>query len=408
MKKILFVTYGGGHVDIVIQLVKEIEKTSNIKYSILALTTARKVLDNVGIESKSCKDYIEEAGYLNAIEIGKELANDFWSPSLSVSYEETVSYLGVSMVDLISCKGNQGAFNLYEEQGRSVFCPVDFLTKVLDVEKPDVVVTTCYVRMEKAAVLAAKNIDGVKSVLIDDLLGSAVLGENIFAEGLIAHLSQLPDKICVLNEAVKNLISNAGVPKKNIFITGQPVFSSWLERYNNISISPSLEETVASYDRVVTYITTGCKDIFKKHVSKIISESKEQINWMWVIKLHPSISLEEYKDVFPNSPINIKVYGNSDILEICKISDVLVLHSSTVGLASLFFNIPLIIMNDDKIELQGMPYVKTGAGVQVRSHESLVSAIDDRLSSKNKSKPISPLFFNTPNAASNIISVLGE
>ena len=57
MPKILFVTYGGGHVNMVIPVVKEVEK-EGFTFTVLGLTTAGKSLEDAGLRYKTFKDYV--------------------------------------------------------------------------------------------------------------------------------------------------------------------------------------------------------------------------------------------------------------------------------------------------------------------------------------------------------------
>ena len=107
--RLLFVTYGGGHIDIVVRLLPWLDRLEDVEVRILALTTAAPRLEQTEWKFKRCIDYLPLSGYEKAMEIGRELSQNLvgvtsggkWDDSLGISFEETCAYLGVSMVDLI-------------------------------------------------------------------------------------------------------------------------------------------------------------------------------------------------------------------------------------------------------------------------------------------------------------------
>ncbi len=56
IKKLFFVSYGGGHIKLLLPVIKKLQK-QNYELTILGLTTAISILDSEKIPYKSYKDY---------------------------------------------------------------------------------------------------------------------------------------------------------------------------------------------------------------------------------------------------------------------------------------------------------------------------------------------------------------
>src|SRR5438128_1956084 len=97
-KRILFVTYGGGHVNMILPIIRELASYPKIDIQVLGLTTASHTLAHANIPQFGFKKLIKPADE-RALKKGVILAKDIDHNS-NVDYEETVAYLGLSYVDL--------------------------------------------------------------------------------------------------------------------------------------------------------------------------------------------------------------------------------------------------------------------------------------------------------------------
>ena len=207
MKKILFVTYGGVHVNIVKYLAPVLAEEFEIE--ILALTMAPQVFDRMGVKYKRTLDYLslftEEKEKI--CEYGKRLAEKEYNPESGIQYEECVSYLGFGFWDLVhTLDSEKEAYARFEEKGRKAFCPINVMKRILEFERPNMVIVTCDVRMEKAAGIAA------------NIMEIPVLNVHYLPE--LAPLPYEAD-VCVMNEYARKYISDHNiVPEKRVHVTG--------------------------------------------------------------------------------------------------------------------------------------------------------------------------------------------
>jgi hypothetical protein len=210
-KRILFVTYGGGHAKIILPLVREAHLLGYETLT-LALTTARKFLEKEGIRCMNYSDLTEQIT-AETQAFGCQLAREITVDAYS--REETIAYLGLSFADLVARVGLEEAWAQYKKAGRAAFHPVDVLRGVIQKVRPAVVVATNSPRSERAAVDAAA-VEGVPSIAIMDLFGSWELEwvkDNRFA-----------DRICVLSQTVKDKLVRLGRHPDSVVVTGNPAF----------------------------------------------------------------------------------------------------------------------------------------------------------------------------------------
>lgn len=375
--QIMFVTYGAGHADIVAHLLPALAARGLPEPVVLALTTAPLRLAQSACTLRRCADYLPMEGYEEAAEHGADLAQGVWSEGADVSWEETCAYLGVSMVDLEAVEGREKARRIYDKLGRKAFCPVRFMECVLERERPDIVVTTCHVRMERATVIAARNL-GIRSVLIEDLLGYSLLGPYPYGKaGTLIPIAEWPDMAVVMNAAVKTIVVRNGFPAHRVAPLGQPVFSEWKAQY--LSARPTdLFEGATDPKPVVTYMTTPEENILRAHSETWIALARRRPDINFAIKLHPSTEEANYRKYYGPFPENLRVLSKEPALNVVKASDLVVLFRSTVGMLCLMTATPMIVWDTTEGE-EFLPYVTSGAAEIVQDDTDLEPLIDKML-----------------------------
>lgn len=214
MKKVFFVTYGSGHVKMVLPVAKALETAGMAQVTVLALTTAASVVREAGLNMVQFKTFVGPGDAL-ALEYGKKLMVDMQGSVLDE--EETIAYLGLCFADLVAALGEDQATAAYRLMGRQAFLPVRTLERILKVSTPDLVVITNSPRAEQAAALAARKL-GIPVVCMVDL----------FALDEVKWIGSpdYADHICVLNESVKTFLMRAGRLDAQITVTGNPGFDT--------------------------------------------------------------------------------------------------------------------------------------------------------------------------------------
>ncbi|WP_281966976.1 hypothetical protein [Roseovarius nanhaiticus] len=399
----MFVTYGAGHADIVARLVPALVGRGLPQPAVLALTTAPLLLGKAGVAFKRCADYLPMPGYEDAVQKGAELARDIWSEGSDVSWEETCAYLGVSFCDLERDYGQAGAQRLFEAEGRKAFCPVHFMMEVLKRERPDIVVTTCHVRMERATTIAAQKL-GIRSVLIEDLLGYSLLGPYSYgAPGRLIDRAEWPDMAVVMNCAVKAILTENGFPPERVVPLGQPVFSDWKRDYAQADPCDPFERTRG--DRpLISYMTTPQDEILRPQSDFLIAMARRRRDLDFIVKLHPSTSEANYRQAFGPFPDNLRVLSKEPTLNVVKASDLVILYRSTVGILCLLSATPMIVW-DTTGAPELLPYASSGAAEWAKSDEALEPLMDRMLAERSaRRSPQSHPLFDAPAEASEAIA----
>lgn len=212
MKKVLFVCYGGGHVRMVIAAARELVRRGIAEPVILGLTSARADVIAAGFECLGFADFVEPADAA-AVAKGEALARGL--QTLATDMRESAAYLGLSYADLARDQGADEAARAYAQHGRYLFLPVGTMERIIRRTGASAVVATSAPRAERAAILAARRC-GIPSLCMVDL----------FAAYEIEWLKEagFADRVCVLNERVRDKLVAAGRAPEDVVVTGNPAF----------------------------------------------------------------------------------------------------------------------------------------------------------------------------------------
>ena len=217
----LFVTYGGGHVGMILPVIRALEHLQpEIDCVLLALTTGH-------LKARAARPTLGYRDFLHLVDApaakawGERLSEGNTSPDVPV--DESVAYLGINYLDLIAQHGEAGAAELYREQGRYGFRPLHFMRRMLEELQPDVVVATNSPRSEQAALEVSKAI-GIPSVGMVDLFG---LDSDTYVMRDIK-----PDWTCVISPVVRQRLIARGFPPAGVVVTGNPAFDGLFTEEN--------------------------------------------------------------------------------------------------------------------------------------------------------------------------------
>jgi len=215
MKKVLFVCYGSGHVRMVVPVAAALRERGLAQIQVLGLTTAASVVRAAGLPLLQFKDFVEP-GDEAALARGRELAAGLGSVD---DAQESAAYLGLSYADLEAEAGPGEARRRYAQFARQAFLPLRTLTRILQRTRPDLVVMTNSPRAERAAAIAAGRL-GIPCVCLVDLFAIDEvrwIGATDYAQ-----------RVCVLNDHVREFLVAAGRDPGQVVVTGNPAFDTLL------------------------------------------------------------------------------------------------------------------------------------------------------------------------------------
>ena len=339
-KKIYFVTYGGGHVDIIDLVTEELIKNNNIEVKILALTTAyNNIIDKYSERIvKSVLDYsfLFEDILEKVNEFGTFLLKENYNEESKISKKEIVIYLGISFFYLVEDHGYDEAIKIYNNKKRQAFLPTKFLEKILKYEKTDVVIATTSPRFEYAAILAG-NILNIQTIQILDLF------DHTYPLPIAKH-------IVVMNESVKKGLIKQGLINNNYHILGQPAIENTRNIVKKIDIHESIKKLNINNDNKFILLATqrfisvnkeneivkfNDYDLTYDILFPLLEKISNIYNLNIIIRLHPNENMNDYNKYF--NRFKFLNYTN-DILsleECLAISDMIIVESSTVALKAI-------------------------------------------------------------------------
>lgn len=396
MKKILVVTYGGGHARMLKPVIQRLQKL-DVKIQILALNTAEAEFEGMGLDVFGYRHFFQNSKALS--NYGKKLAVTL---DKIVNHDETVAYLGANYLELVNRYGTAQAADMYESGGRYIFEPSKTMEYILKRIRPDLLITTNSPRSEKYAVLAARKLE-IKSVAFIDMFG--IRCESWFKDNSFA------DKILVLSESVKQNLISLGRDISSITVVGNPSFDTLANNYyedkNNIlEARQKMPFTIlwASQPEPAFLPETGKRgkpELPIKIESVLLPIFKKYMNWSLIIRNHPSEASREY-------PNFIKRSVQSDPFEaLLKKVHVVLTPSSTVGFQGVIMGAKLVTI-DTSVLTPTMPYAKMGYSIGLTNIDQIEPTLL-RLEKEKGTSTTPPYTIRTAadNAIKEIVNLLG-
>ncbi|HOW53960.1 MAG TPA: hypothetical protein PLR60_04820, partial [Syntrophorhabdaceae bacterium] len=374
-KKIFIVTYGGGHVSIMIPIIRELMKDRNIELSILGLSIASEALRNEGIAHNTILTYKDLIMDENAWRFGKALAKKMHVEGKGISLEETTVYFGSSMRDMVEEKGEEEAFRTFRMDGKACFIPTRTMGSILDKEKPDLLITGNSPRMERAAMTAA-HMKGIKVLSLNDLLGFD--RKYIFPA----------DKIAVISEMTRENLIGQGNPPENIVVTGSPVFDLIIDEKRTFNREEILKELALPPDaRLFLLATQPQKESTWEMIDMMAALVKNYPEHYLVVKPHPGDDNRLYMDYLSKINDPRVVLAGMPVRKIIFVADLTVTIYSTVGLESMLMGVPLIQLNLMGIP-NPIPLYRYGVCFEAKGYDELETRVNEVLNNKQTKESI--------------------
>lgn len=367
-KNILVVCYGGGHVTMMLPVIKKIQMNHNCELTVLALTTAGTVLKRENIEYVSYMDftYLVNDSFQR---IGKSLVDPESANSI-VPYDESIAYHGINYLDLVEQYGEAQANTMYQESGRQVFYPINFMKRLLTELRVDLLIATNSPRSEQAAIDAA-GLSNIKSVCVIDL----------FAQNAVSWIGKpnYASKVCVLNESVKDLFMKAGRKESDVVVTGNPAFDS-LTKDEIISQGLAIKTARKWHDdQVITLLyasqveseqNPSADPELPRHIeNKLRNLVSKDKRYRLVLRFHPSenVHFRPQDGVIFSSP-------NEKLHPLLHAVDIVIVMTSTVGLEAHLAGKPVISV-EMSVSSPACPYTRMGVSSGVSNLDMLEAKI---------------------------------
>lgn len=368
MPKALFVTYGGGHVTMVVPVALDLQRRKGWEVQVLALTMARPAVDAAGLPALGFRDLIER-GDEAALARGADLAAEHHQDGLGIPREESIAYLGLSYADLERQVGAEEAVRRFGELGRRAFLPFGPIQRLLDRIRPDVVIATDSPRSEEAALrLARKN--GLPSVCIVSLFG-------LDWESVTLREPGYGDRVVVMSDWVRDNLIALGRRPAEIVVTGNPAF----DRLNDPDLprqGDALRAEKGWRDRKVILWASQpqpAQELPPRMMELLLAAVERHPDWHLVYRPHPN----EPGLPVPSHP-RVSVSPRTENLAVLlRAIDVAVVMTTTVGIEAALSGRPLVKVCLSPFDAYA-PYEKMDLALPVRRLEELEASLAAALS----------------------------
>mgnify|MGYP002399255349 CR=1 FL=1 len=348
----------------------------------LALTTAQSYLSNRGIPHFGYQDF-PEAADPRAVAYGEALSGPDVPGRQQVPRRESVAYLGVNFLDMVEEVGESEARARYAARQRQAFLPIATMRRLLERERPDLVVVTSSPRTEKALAVAARE-KGIPVACIVDLLDV----HGMPAEAYPGYA----DRFLVLSEAVRQTFLDYGCRPEQVVVTGNPAFDR-LSTPQAIAAGAELRRVRGwGTKRVILWASqiepsvhpfTGepADPTLPGRIEQALRGFvREREGVRLVVRHHPS----DPADFVPGPQVEFSPQ-EEDLGALLHAVDAVVVMTSTVGLEAAIVGRPVLSV-ECSVFSKGMPYSAMGIAEGVAKPEELASSLDRVFSGSGKSR----------------------
>lgn len=353
-KRILFVTYGGGHVHMIYPVVHALREATQYRkgelaIDVLGLTGARPILQSHDVECVGFHDYLDPSKDADAISWGKQLLNDHHSPTIGISVEESIAYLGLCYKDLVLRHGEREAARLFKESGRHAFLPLSVMDRVFDDLQPDFVIATNSPRSEAAAIDIA-NRRGIDNLVMADLFTS--IGGYYIKAKHVTFLNELAQSMFLSDGYVDPAISTfhiTGNPAMDMMCTSpKSKTPDWMSRHFPAAAGKRL---VVHIDMHAYWDPVNQRGYYKTDADtaqelEAVYQAARSNNAYYIVRPHPSQDRKIHLAWLKDRP-EAQLGADCDLLTLLRNADLVVVRTSTVGLQATYLRKRVLQLDAD-------------------------------------------------------------
>ncbi|MET0311556.1 MAG: UDP-glycosyltransferase [Burkholderiaceae bacterium] len=380
-RRALFVSYGGGHVSMVMPVIRALrESRPDIECVLMALTTGLGKARAAGFEAVGYRDFLYLGDREAALRRGAQLQAGNTSPD--VPADESAAYLGINYQELVDSHGEEGAAALYAERGRYGFRPTAFMRRVIREIAPDVVVATNSPRSEEAALEAAADL-GIPAVGMIDLFGTD-------ADPYVWR-ARKPLRTCVISQPVRQRLLARGFDPAGVVVTGNPAFDGLASPENAQQAEAFL--AARGWQGLAPILFTGniepathpATPVAAGHSLSLEAEGvlREMVrndpSLALVIRYHPS-EWHTYPPHVPQERVHFSIPSQEPIHPLILAARAVVVQNSTVGLESAVAGRPVVSLENSPSAHAGFSLAALGVSTGCPSPAALPQVLDAVLS----------------------------
>lgn len=403
--RVLFVSYGGGHIGMVLPVMRELEALlPGVQCQLLALTTGHLRARAERPDALGYRDLLHLVDADAARAWGERLGEGNRSPD--VPADETMAYLGINYLDLIAQHGEAGAAELYREQGRYGFRPLHFMRRVIGALRPDAVVATNSPRSERAALDVALE-GGIAAIGMVDLFG-------LDSDSYVLH-SPRPDRTCVISEGVRQRLIARGFPADGVVVTGNPAFDGLFSDANRARAQRFLAERgwqrlkpvlFAGHWEPQTHPATPVpagQDLPLEIEAALRAHVRQREDLALIVRYHPS-DWTRYPRLPDEARIHFSEPPREPIHPLILAAQAVVVQTSTVGLEAAVAGRPVVSVENSPAAHIWFSLAQQGVSTPATDPSTLPGVLDAALAGAGR--PAEASFRSDGQAARRVAAVV--
>lgn len=246
---------------------------------------------------------------------------------------------------------------------------VAFITRVLNLPKPDIIVYYTRAYICEVIILIGKQL-GVPSLL---LLHMGLLGNNF------SNRKFLADKIAAMGPFGKKIMTQNGFQEERVIVTGRTVYDKILRTYYS-KHHICAKRGINPFTNIVLYCTDNFPPSEAQSCAYHVCKAVKQLpNTQLIIYVHYSErNLKIYRNILGKLNMTAYVTQKENPFKLMSICDVLVTGYSTTALDAMLMGKPAVTFNYTE-KLSPIPYAESGATWGVHDDDELLEALNQLL-----------------------------
>lgn len=377
--RVLFVSYGGGHVEMCLPVMHALRtEVPDCQVQILALTTAAAIAKRAGEHPLGFHDFCTGEWGERALRYGAQMLDGKQHPDITA--KESQAYLGMNFLEWVEEVGEQNAWLRWKESGRKNFHPTRVMQRILKTIKPDLVVTTNSPRSEQAAVEAAIQLH-IPTLTMVDLF--ALQGDTYL------HRSCYADRITVLAESTRHNLLAAGIPDDRIVVTGNPAFDS-LNAPSSRKAGADLRASLGWEQQFVVlwagHLEPADAPLNWAGTALGHAVQEQLVDWVLAheevclaIRYHPN-EWHHFTPPKKHARIHWSHPGSDALMPVLSAADAVVVQATTVGAQAFVAGKQVLgLAFSPLVQRSRMNYSQLGMGIEVPSMDGLCPLLSQQL-----------------------------
>ncbi len=319
----------------------------------------------------------------NSLEIktrrkAKEILSSWHRLQDEPSLKGSLTYEGISLFDAFKDTISYGFKYLFNKLIRCI----EVTRRVIEVEKPDVIVVMDERSPFGRAVVATCDLMGIPSLVL----------QHGTHDDQPYYSSTYAAKMSVYGDFTRKVLVQRGVSPDKIVLTGAPQWDALMTE-KGISREEFCRQMGLDESKDIILLTTAItfeRDVGKKVVAGVIDAMRQFPQMQLLIRAHPSQSepISLYQDIASEMEIgDVVIFKKPHDYDSIRACDIFITQYSTVAIDAIIAGKPVITINLTG-ETDLFPYAESGAAIGVYKTEDIAPAISNILTDSSVQKAL--------------------